>query len=369
MGIPLTDLKSQYESIKGEIDNAFKEVLSSCDFILGGHLSLLEEEVARYFNVKFAIGVASGTDALFLSLVALGIGGEDEVITTPFTFIATAEAISRTGAKPVFCDIDPYNYNIDPERAEKKVTSNTRAIIPVHLYGMPCAMDRITEIAKARKLSVVEDCAQSFGAQYKGRKAGVFGDCGILSFFPGKILGCYGDAGMVITNSEKLAEKIRMLRNHGSVTKYYYGMHGFNSRLDTLQAAVLRVKLRHVDEWIRKRQAAADYYNQLLGNSGIGVPVIETQDGIKHAFNYYTVRIKEKRNLAQGRLKEKVIASAVYYPLSLHLQDVYKELGYKKGDFPVAEEAQDEVLSLPMYPELTKAQIEQVCVSIKGAAA
>lgn len=369
MKLPLTDLRIQYDSIKGEIDTAIKEVLASCDFVLGKQLQLLEEDIARYFNVKYAVGVASGTDALVLSLAALGIASPDEVISTPFTFIATAEAVSRVGAKPVFADIRLDTYNLDPEEAGKRITSKTKAIIPVHLYGMPCDMDKIMALAKAHKLSVIEDCAQSFGAAYKGRKTGTFGECGILSFFPGKILGCFGDGGMVITNNAELAKKLTALRNHGSTVKYYYALHGFNSRLDTLQAAILRVKLRHADEWIKKRGEAAVTYNRCLKDLEIGLPPASSGENFTHAFNYYTIRVKQKRDLLQKRLKEEGIATAIYYPLSLHLQEVYKGLGYKKGVFPLAEQCQEEVLSLPMYPELSGAQIEAVCAVVRQALA
>jgi dTDP-4-amino-4,6-dideoxygalactose transaminase len=250
---------------------------------------------------------------------------------------------------------------MDPDKIEEKVTPRTKALLPVHLYGMPCEMDKITAIVKKHKLKLVEDCAQSFGSEYKDKKVGTFGDCGCLSFFPAKTLGCYGDGGMIITNNEEVAQKAKTLRNHGSGKKYYYGMHGFNSRLDTLQAAILRIKLKYIDSWINKRIENAKYYNELLsGCENIITPAY------KHTFNYYTIRIKNnKREEVQSRLKEKSIASAIYYPLSLHLQEVYKDLGYKEGDFLVSEQVQDEVLALPMYPELTKTQIKQTADTIK----
>lgn len=362
MSIPMTDLKAQYEGIKNEIDPALNSVIHETNFILGAPVNMLEDSVARYCGVKFASGVASGTDALVLSLAALGIGKNDEVIATPFTFIATAEAISRVGARPVFCDIDYSTYNIDPKKIEKLITKNTKAVIPVHLYGMPCAMDEILSIAKTHKLKIIEDCAQSFGSEHSGKKVGSIGDCGCLSFFPAKTLGCYGDGGMIITNNEELDKKIKMLRNHGSTAKYHYGMHGFNSRLDTLQAAILKVKLAYIDQWIEMRIENAKHYNQSLsGLPDLITPAIED----KHTFNYYTIRLKRKRQDVQNKLKEKGISSAIYYPLSLHLQEIYQELGYKKGAFPVTEEAQDQVLSLPMYPELKKNQIEEISAVIK----
>jgi dTDP-4-amino-4,6-dideoxygalactose transaminase len=375
--IQMTDLKSQYESIKEEIDTAIQEVINESGFILGKQVNLLEEEIAGYIGVKHAIGVASGTDALVLSLAALDIKNGDEVITTPFTFIATAEAISRVGAKPVFCDIDYDTFNIDPDKIEAKINPKTKAIITVHLYGMPCEMDKIMAIAKKRNLKVIEDCAQSFGSEYKDKKVGSIGDCGALSFFPAKTLGCYGDGGMVVTNDEAIASRIKMLRNHGSAAKYHYSAHGFNSRLDTLQAAILRVKLKYIDSWIDKRIENARYYNELLqglflqkaGHPPIqygGVPNSSESIPFKHTFNYYTIRLKKSRDQIQDRLKEAGIASAIYYPLSLHLQEVYKDLGYESGDFPIAEKAQSEVLSLPMYPELAKEQIQEVAKTIKN---
>ena len=362
--IQLTDLKKQYDTIKPEIDAAIQSVINESSFIQGKQVGLFEEEIARFFCVKFALGVASGTDALVLALSALGVKSGDEVITTPFTFIATAEAISRVQAKPVFCDIEPDTFNIDPEQIEKKISPRTKALLPVHLYGMPCRMDKIAALAEKYNLKLVEDCAQSFGSEYTGKKTGTFGDCGALSFFPAKTLGCYGDGGMIITNNEELAQKARMLRNHGSNKKYYYGMHGFNSRLDTIQAAILSVKLKYIDTWINKRITNAAYYNYSLAKiSGITAPAPGTSH--KHTFNYYTVRIKEGRDLVQARLKEKMIDSAIYYPLCLHLQEIYADLGFKKGDFPVAEQAQQEVLTLPMYPELDPAQIDRITNTIK----
>ena len=364
MNIPLTDLKAQYESIKGEIEVAIAEVLKETNFILGKQVGLLEQEIAQYLGVKYAAGVASGTDALVLSLAALGIKEGDEVITTPFTFIATAEAISRVGARPVFCDIDERTYNINPAQIEKKISDSTKAILPVHLYGLPCAMDEILSISKKHNLKIIEDCAQSFGAEYKGKKAGSLGDCGCFSFFPGKNLGCYGDGGMVATNEVEIAEKLKILRNHGSKDKYFYVTHGFNSRLDTLQAAIVRVKLKYIDKWVNQRIACASTYNELLkGIPNLSLPQEPTY--AKHAFNYYTIRVKKSRSNIQERLRENGIASAIYYPLCLHLQEVYQGLGYKKGDFPVAERCQEEVLSLPIYPELTQKQIQAIAQVIK----
>ena len=366
MPIPLTDLKKQFQNIKQEIDAAIKEVLQETKFILGPQVEFLEEEIAQYYSTKFAVGVASGTDALVLSLLASGITNGDEVITTPFTFIATTESIYRAGAKPVFCDIDYKTYNIDADKIEAKITKHTRAILPVHLYGLPCEMDKILSLAKKHDLKVIEDCAQAFGSEYRGKKMGSLEDAACLSFFPGKNLGCYGDGGMVITNDERIAKTVKTLFNHGSSARYCYEMHGFNSRLDTLQAAILQVKLKHIDKWIDARIDNAVCYNDMLGdNPDVLVP--EVPDYARHSFNYYTVRLKKNRNSVQEHLKKTGIASAIYYPLCLHLQEIYRDLGYHPGDFPVAEEAQDEVLSLPMYPELTSEQIEEITRVIENA--
>jgi dTDP-4-amino-4,6-dideoxygalactose transaminase len=363
MRIPLVDLKKQYQSIKDEIDEAIQQVLNDTSFILGSEVEKLEDSIARFHNTTCGIGVASGTDALLLALTACGIGKDDEVITTPFTFIATTEAICRVGAKPVFCDIDETTYNMNPEKIEEKIAPSTRAILPVHLYGLSCDMEKILTLAREYNLKVIEDCAQAFGSEYKGERVGSFGDAGCLSFFPSKNLGAYGDGGMVITDNEEVANHLKMLRNHGSSNKYFCGMHGFNSRLDTIQAAILRVKLRYIDRWIKDRQENAAFYNQMLSNTDIEIPFVP--DYARHSFNYYTIRIKKNRDKLQKHLKENGIANAVYYPLCLHLQDVYKDLGYKSGDFPIAEKVQNEVLSLPIYSELTPLDITEICRIIK----
>jgi dTDP-4-amino-4,6-dideoxygalactose transaminase len=363
MKIPLTDLKKQYQTIKEEVDSAIENVISKTSFIFGEELEKFENEAANYFDVKYTVGVASGTDALILALKALDIGEGDEVITTPFTFIATPEAIVRAGAKPVFCDVEERTYNIDVSKIEERITPKTKVILPVHLYGLPCEMDKILSLAKKYNLSIIEDCAQSFGAEFKGKKTGSMGNVGCFSFFPAKILGAFGDGGVVTTNSEKVVQNLKSLRNHGQTKKYYYSIHGFNSRLDTLQAAILRVKLKYIDKWIKMRQEKAKYYNKLLSTTDIVTPFIP--DYAKHSFNYYTIRIKEKRDKVSEHLKENGIASAIYYPLCLHLQDVYKGLGYKSGDFTIAEKIQNEVLSLPIYPELEEKEIEEIVTKIK----
>ena len=367
MKIPLIDLKAQFNSIKGEVNEAIQGVLQRGQFILGPEVKNFEEEMATYCGTSFAIGVASGSDALRLSLLACGIKPGDEVITSPFTFIATAEAVTNCGATPIFVDIDPRTYNINPTQIEPKVTSKTKAIIPVHLYGQPAEMEPVLELAKRYNLKIIEDCAQALGAEYKGKKVGSLGDAGCLSFFPSKNLGAYGDGGMVVTNDSELAETVRMLGKHGSKTSYHYLVHGFNSRLDALQAAILRVKLKHLDNWNRLRCEKASLYTQLLNQiDGIEPPYTERDK--KHSCNYYTIRLKGSRlnrNELRKHLDLQGIRTMIYYPLSLHLQEIYKHLAYKPGDFPESEQAQEEVLSLPMYPELSQGQIEKVVDEIK----
>ncbi len=366
MNIPLVDLKAQYQRIKIEIDKAVQEVIQSGQFILGPEVEAFESEVAAYCNTKYATGVASGTDALQLALLACGIEPNDEVITTPFTFIATAETIAKCGATPVFADIDPKTYNIDPARLEPKINPNTKAILPVHLYGQSADMSPIVELARKYNLKIIEDCAQALGAEYRSEKVGSIGDVGCLSFFPSKVLGAYGDGGMIVTSNPDIAERAKILRNHGCREKYYHLIHGFNSRLDSLQAAILRVKLRHLDDWIKMRRQKASLYSQLLeGIVDIEPPYVAPYG--YPVFSYYTIRLNSR--LSRDKLREflgsQVVATAIYYPLSLHLQEVYKPLGYKPGDFPQSEHAQGEVLSLPIYPELEAKQIEKVVGLIK----
>ncbi len=366
MNIPLIDLKAQYQAIKEEIDTTITGVLESGQFILGSEVKSFEEEISAYLGVKYAVGVASGTDALHLALLACEIGPGDEVITTPFTFIATAEAIAKCGATPVFVDIDPKTYNIDAAKIESKISQRTKAILPVHLYGQSADMDTISELARRYNLKIIEDCAQALGAEYKGKKVGCLGDTGCLSFFPSKALGAYGDGGMVATNNPEVAEKVAILRKHGSKVSYYHLIPGFNSRLDALQAAVLRVKLGHLDDWNQLRREKAGFYaRQLSQTDSIVLPYNEQHN--LPSYNYYTIRLKDSRidrNELRKHLESKGIQTAVYYPLSLHLQEVYKPLGYKLGDLPESERAQEEVISLPIYPELSEKQIEQITGTI-----
>ncbi len=358
MKIPLLDLKAQYQSIKPQIDAAVQKVIDAQEFILGEEVRELEKEVAYYCGVKYGVGVASGTDALILALKALGIGPGDEVITTPFTFFATAESISYVGARPVFADIDPGTYNINPAEIERKVTNRTKAIMPVHLYGQCADMDPIMDIAKKRGLKIIEDAAQGIGAIYKGKRAGSIGDIGALSFFPSKNLGAFGDAGMVVTNDEKFARKITSLRVHGSSARYVHSEIGMNSRLDNLQAAVLRVKLKCLDSWIKARCANAEFYNDKL--KGLPVVTPKVPEYNTHTYHQYTLRIQRTENRGQKELMQYLIDNGIetrtYYPIPLHLQDCYKSLGYKKGDMKESERASSEAFSIPVFPEMTEEQ-------------
>ena len=366
MKIPLADLPAQYLSIKAEIDNAIAATVSSGQFILDPEVRASENEMAAYIGVKHAVGLASGTDALHLALLACGIGPGDEVITTPFTFIATVDMLMHTGARPVFVDIDPDTYNIDTSLIAPAITGKTKAILPVHLYGQPVNMAAVLSLAEKYNLKVIEDCAQALGSEYKDKKAGSMGDAGCLSFFPSKSLGAFGDGGMVVTDNPEIAEKVDLLRRHGAKPAYYYSMLGFNSRLDALQAAVLRVKLRHLDEWTRlRREKAALYSNRLRQISGISISHV--LEDCWHSFNYYTIRLADgiSRDDLRKHLDTEGVATAIYYPLSLHLQEACQSLGYRAGDFPNSEKAQEQVISLPMYPELGESQIETICRAIK----
>lgn len=361
MNIPMVNLKKQYQSIKTEIQEAISRVLEEASFIMGPDVRHLENEIAQYCGARHAIGVGSGTEALHISLLVLGINPKDEVIVPTFTFIATSEVISIIGAKPVFADIDPDTFNISINDLKKKITPKTRCIIPVHLYGQPADMDKILQIAKEHNLIIIEDCAQAMGAEWKGKKAGTLGDAGCLSFFPSKNLGGYGDGGMILTNRDEVAEKARAIRVHGSSKKYFHHTIGFNSRLDTLQAAILRVKLRYLDKWNDNRRQSAALYDRALKNSSFITPKVT--GSVKHVYHQYTIKTP-MRNKLQEFLKEKGISSMIYYPLCLHLQEVYKDLNLKKGDFPNAEKLQEEVISLPMCPELSPGEIKHITDSL-----
>src|SRR5882672_957226 len=360
--VPQLDLTAQYAVIGGEIRAAIKKVLASQQFVLGPEGAALEQEIASLCGVTHGVGVGSGTDALVLALRACGVQAGDEVLLPPFTFVATGSAVSALGAKPVFADIRPETYNLDPAELERRVTPRTRAIVIVHLYGLASDMDPILAFARARRLAVIEDNAQAIGASYKGRRTGSLGDGACLSFYPTKNLGAYGDAGMVVSSSPELAERIRTLRNHGQTAKYFSSEPGWNNRLDEIQAAVLRVKLRHLSNWQRARQAnAAEYMRLFREVRGVMPPFVP--EGFEHVYHQYTIRI-EQRDALQQFLSERKIASTVYYPHPLHLQPLYSALGHKPADFPHSERAAQEVLSLPMYPELGKEQIARVVEAI-----
>jgi len=362
LDIPFLDLKLQYNHIKDEVKQAIEEALQSCEFILGPHVSAFEKEIADYLGVKHAIGVGNGTDALVLILDAFGIGPGDEVITTPYTFFATAECISRLGAKPVFVDIDPVTFTIDPEKLEEAITAKTKAVIPVHIFGRTADMIRIIDIAEYHGLFVVEDACQSIGGELQGKKLGTIGHAGAFSFFPTKNLGAYGDGGLVVTNDDEVAERVRMLRAHGSKVKYHNELIGYNSRLDEIQAAVLRVKLKHLDEWNDRRRQIARCYNELLKDLPLQLP--DPGEDREHVFHLYTVLAEDREDL-KTFLKSRGIDTGIYYPLPLHLQPAYSELGYHEGDYPVSESACQKNLSLPMYPELTDEQVYYVADQVR----
>ena len=368
--IPMLDLGAQYAAIREEIRAALDGVLEAGQFILGSNVKALEQEVAAYCGTKFGIGLASGTDALILSLRAAGVMPGDEVIVPAFSYIATADTVSLLGAIPVFADVSEDTFNLAAEQIERRITPRTKAIIAVHLFGQPADMDAILEIARRRSLAVIEDNAQAIGAAYKGRRAGSMGELGCLSFFPTKNLGAYGDAGMVVTDSPEKAARLRSLRGHGTTkNKYVSEEQGWNSRLDEVQAAILRVKLRHLDAWKTARQANAARYSALLaGVPGITTP--QTLPGVEHVYHQYTIRVSVAytRDRVQKTLADQGIASMIYYPLPLHLQPMFAALGNKAGSLPVSERVANEVLSLPIYPELTAEQIRRVAASVAAAA-
>lgn len=393
MSIPLIDLKAQYKSVSEDLDRVTKEVLSSANYIMGKNVVEFEKEFAEYIGVKHAISVGNGTDALVIALKSLGIGSGDEVITSTFTYFASAESISAVGATPVFVDVEKETFNIDPAKIEEKITKKTKAIIPVHIFGQSARMDEINEIAKKHNLKVIEDAAQAVGSKYKGKMIGTLGDAACFSFFPTKNLSCAGDGGMIVTNDDNIAIVARALRTHGSgengqkafnflnnikeeietskdgddtvynPLKYYNYLIGFNSRLDAIQAAILRVKLPHLDKWNEGRRKIAKIYDEKLKNSNVVTPVVDKEnDPIYHQY----VLQCEDRETMLTKLKEKGVATGVYYPVPLHLQKVYKDLGYKEGDMPVAEYLSHRTFAIPVYPELTETEVDYIIESIKA---
>ena len=369
--MPLLDLNAQYQAIKDDVEKSLQSVIQSQHFILGPTVENFEKEIASYINVKYAIGVASGSDAILLSFMALNVKDGDEVVTTPFSFFATAGSIARLGAKPVFVDIEPDTYNIDPNKIADYLKSNAKkvkAIMPVHLYGQCAEMDSIMDISVKYNIPVVEDDAQAIGSLYKNKHAGTFGLFGCFSFFPSKNLGAWGDAGLVTTNDEKSATLIKALRVHGGLKKYYHQYVGCNSRLDALQASILSVKLKHLTEWNKSRDRNAQRYKSLIEkyklNDVITTPI--TKPERNHTYHQFTVHVEEKRDELVKFLKDAGIGTEVYYPLPLHLQECFRELGYKRGDLPVAERCAQTCISLPIYPELTEEMQEYVVSKIAG---
>jgi dTDP-4-amino-4,6-dideoxygalactose transaminase len=366
MHVPLLDLGAQYRTIRGEISSALQQVLQSTAFAGGPFVSAFEKEFASYCGCQFAIGVGSGTAALWLSLLGLGVGAGDEVITTPNTFIATAEAISFCGAAPVLVDVDPVTYTMDPALLERAITSRTRAVIPVHLYGQTADMDAIRTIAKRHGLIVIEDACQAHGAEYKGQKAGSLADAGCFSFYPGKNLGAYGEAGAVTTNDTELASRIRILRDHGQTEKYKHALIGWNSRMDGFQGAILSVKLKYLDQWNQARRQHARHYSDLLEHAPHIVPPREAPYA-RHVYHVYAVRVPHRDKL-MATLAAQGIGCGIHYPVPIHLQKAYEFLGHGRGSFRATEQCARELLSLPMYPELAAEQISQVAAALIRAA-
>jgi len=363
--VPFVDLKAQYLSIKSEVDAAIQGVLESCQFTLGSEVQAFEQEFAAYSQAKLGMGVNTGTSALHLSLLAAGVGRGDEVITVPFTFVATVSAIDYTGAKAVFVDIDPKTYTMDPAKLEAAITKNTKAIIPVHLYGQCADMDPILEIAKRHGLVVIEDACQAHGAEYKGRRAGSMGDMGCFSFYPGKNLGAYGEGGMVVTDNPEFARTIRMLRDWGAEKKYHHVLKGYNFRMEGIQGAVLRVKLRRLEAWTEARRTAAAHYDRLFAGSAVATP--KAMADARHVYHIYAIRTAH-RQAWQESLLAQGIQSGIHYPTPVHLLPAFADLGYAAGQFPHSEAAAKEVLSLPMFPELTQAQCEEVARAVLAVA-
>ena len=364
MTIPLVDLKAQYQTIQPEVDSAIQRVIDNTSFIMGAEVSSFEAAFAEYCGVDYAVGVSSGTGALFLTLLGYDIGPGDEVITTPFTFFATGEAISQVGARPVFVDIDPHTYNIDPARIEEAITPYTRAIMPVHLYGQPADMDAINDIAARHELIVIEDAAQAHGSFYKDKRAGNLGDAACFSFYPSKNLGCYGDGGAVVTNDAKLAERVRRLRDHGRINKYEHGELGYGHRLDGLQAAILSAKLPHLDDWNAGRRDRAARYNELLADTAVITPT-HLPETIP-VYHCYVVRTPQRDEVVEY-LREAGVGVGVHYPIPLHLQPAYRFLELEPGSYPVTEQMCAEVITLPIYAELKDAQQDQVVEALQEA--
>jgi len=361
--IPVSDTKRQYLSIKKEIDSAIQKTIDKGWFILGENVEAFEKEFAGYLGAKHAVGVGSGTEALHLALVAIGIKEGDEVITAPNTAVPTVSAISFANAKPVFVDIDPTSFNIDVTKIEKSITKRTKAIIPVHLYGQSADMGPVMKIARKHGIKVIEDACQAHGTEYKGRKVGTIGNIGCFSFYPSKNLGCYGDGGMCVTNDPRLSEKIWLLRNYGQKQRYYHSIKGFNSRLDELQAAVLRVKLKYLDKWNAKRRSIAIMYDDLLRDSDVQTP--KEMPYSKHVYHLYVIKSR-KRDALQEYLAKNDVNTLIHYPIPVHVQDAYLDLKLKKGSYPVSERNAKEILSLPMFPELTENEIMQIVSLIRA---
>jgi dTDP-4-amino-4,6-dideoxygalactose transaminase len=364
--IPFVDLKAQYASLKDEVNSAIQGVLESCQFTLGSEVAAFEKEFAAYCHAEQGIAVNTGTSALHLALLAAGVGPGDEVITVPFTFVATVAAVHYCGARPVFVDIDPRSFTMDVSAIEAAITPKTKAILPVHLYGQPADMDPILQIARKHKLVVIEDAAQAHGAEYKGRRAGSLGDMGCFSFYPGKNLGAYGEGGMVVTNNPDYTRTIRMLRDWGAERKYEHVLKGFNFRMEGIQGAVLRVKLRRLEAWTEARRAAAARYDRLLSGTGVATPA--SMPYARHVYHIYAIRTPNRQAWQQA-LGDQGIQTGIHYPFPIHLLPAYADLGYVRGQFPHAERAAEEVLSLPMFPELTPAQSETVGSAVRALAA
>ena len=359
--IPFVDLRAQYLSIKDEVDAAIQGVLDSCQFTLGSEVVKFEEEFAAYSGADIGIGVNTGTSALHLALLAAGVGPGDEVITVPFTFVASVAAIHYTGATPVLVDIDPVTYTMDPAKIEAAITPKTKAIVPVHLYGQPADMAPIMAVARKHGLVVIEDACQAHGAEYDGKRAGSLADMGCFSFYPGKNLGAYGEGGMVTTNNPEFARTIRMLRDWGAEKKYHHVLKGYNMRLEGMQGAILRVKLKYLDQWTAARRTAADRYGKLLGQAGIAAPVAKAN--VRHVYHIYAIRTANRAQLMEA-LQAKGVSTGIHYPFPVHTLEAYADLGYKQGDFPHSEKAAAEELSLPMYPELQADAQEQVVATL-----